>query len=286
MNCSACERRLEQYEAGTLAEADRLETDRHLRKCAACRALLEALEAGQHQVIPFDLSEAVLSRTTGSACTRCRSLLGDFVDGFLDGIESELVLSHVGSCVSCNSLFRTMSQMAEVLPGMRELTPDSSFVADVLRSTRALRPAGPRLPRILDFFRGLAQRPRFSWEAAYLATLLVFGLFGTPFSPAHDASSRLLASLQNREGLVAQADSSIERWQQEAQTLVSASGRTRQTISRMLTRSAEAADQMVGEGQELVRQSEDFLKSAGKTVQERIAAVYQQAKGAKALPQR
>jgi len=247
---------------------------------------LDALEAGENQVVPFDLFEAVLSRTTGSACIRCRSLLGDFVDGFLEGIESELVLSHLGSCVACNSLFRTMSQMGEVLPGMRELSPDSSFVEDVVRSTRALRPGGPRLPRILDFFRGLAQRPRFSWEAAYLAALLVFGLFGTPFSPAHDASSRLLASLQNREGLVAQADSSMERWQQEAQTLVSASGHARQTIGRMTTRSAEAADQMVGEGQELVRQSEDFLKSAGKTLKERIAAVYQKARGAKAPPRR
>ncbi len=281
MNCAAFERRLERYQAGTLPEAERRETDQHLCRCEACRALLEVLQSVENQIGASDLSRAVLSRTTGSACGRCRSLLGDLLDGVLEGGESELVMSHLSSCASCGSLFRAMSDVAELLPQMREMTPDSSFVPEVLHSTRALRHDRPGLSRILDFFRGLTERPRFSWEAAYLGTLLVFGLFGTPFSPVHDAGSRLVASLQNREGLIAQADSSIQRWREEAQIVIGASARARQTVSRMTARSTQTAKLIVGEGRNCVRLSEDYLASAGEAVQARIAEVYRQTKGSK-----
>ena len=284
MNCSDFERRLEQYQAGTLPEAERREADQHLCHCVSCRALLEALQLGENRLGQLDLSQAVLSRTTGSACGRCRSLLGDLLDGGLSGGENELVVSHLGACASCNSLFRAMSELAEVLPQLREMTPDSSFVPEVLRSTRALRHDRLGLPRILEFFRSLAQRPRFSWEAAYLGTLLVFGLFGAPFSPVHDASSRLLASLQNREGLIMQADSSIQHWRQEAQIAIGASDRARQTVSRMTARSAETAELVLEQGRNYIRQSEAYLGSAGKALQARIVDVYRQAKGSKTAP--
>ncbi len=286
MKCSDFERRLEQYQAGTLLETERRETDQHLCQCASCRALLEALQLGENRLGRPDLSQAVLSRTTGSACGRCRSLLGDLLDGILEGVENELVASHLEACTSCNSLFRAMSELAEVLPQMREMAPDSSFVPEVLRSTRALRHDRLGLSRILEFFRGLAERPRFSWEAAYLGTLLVFGLFGTPFSPVHDASSRLLASLQNPEGLIVQADSSLQRWRQEAQIAIGASDRARQTVSRMTARSAQTAELMVEQGRNYIRQSEAYLGSAGKALQARIVDVYRQAKGSKTAPKR
>jgi len=169
---------------------------------------------------------------------------------------------------------------------MRELTPDSSFVTDVLRSTRTIKHDRPGLSRILEFFRGLAERPRFSWEAAYLGALLVFALFGTPFSPVHDASSRLLASLQDGEGLIARVDSSVQGWQQEAQIVIGASERARQTVQRMSARSAETAQSIVGQGREYLRQSEASLGSAGKALKARMVDVYQQARRSKAAPKR
>jgi hypothetical protein len=179
-----------------------------------------------------------------------------------------------------------MAEMAEVLPQMREMEPDSSFIPEVLISTRGLRHDRPGFSRIFDFLRGLTERPRFSWEAAYLGALLIFGLFGSPFSPVHDASSRLLASLQNREGLIAQADSSIQRRYEEAQLVIEASARAKQTVSRMTARSAAAAEQIIGQGRGYIRQSGEYVASAGKAVQARIADVYHEAKGTKAAPKR
>ncbi len=282
MNCAAFERRLERYQAGTLPETERRETDQHLYHCPACRGLLETLQLSERHIGEVDLSQAVLSRTSGSTCRRCRVLLGDLLDGQLDAVGSELVLSHLGSCRTCGSLFRVMSEMTEVLPQMQEVTPDPSFLPDVLRSIRALRRDGSGLSRVLDFFRGLAQRPRFSWEAAYLGALLVFGLFGTPFSPVHDASSRFLATLQNPEGLVTQADSTLKGWCEEARIAIGASERAKQVVGQMTTRSFETAQLLIKQGRNCMEQSEEYLASARKALQTRVKAAHQQTKESKA----
>jgi hypothetical protein len=120
----------------------------------------------------------------------------------------------------------------------------------------------------------LAQRPRFSWEAAYLATLLIFGLFGAPLSPAHEAGSRLLASLQEPDGLIAKADSSLKRWGQETELFVDACGHAKETLGRMKTRSADTAETLIGQGRCFLQQSEEYMVSAGKFAQEKTAAVY------------
>lgn len=286
MNCAAFERQIERYESGTMPDTERRRIDQHLCQCAACRALLEAIQSGENTGRQFDLSPGVLLRTTGSACTRCRSLLGNLVDGDLDRIESELVRAHLDSCASCGSLFRVMSQMGEVLPGMREMEPGPSFVDDVLDSVRALRRGRPRLSRVLEYFRSLTERPRFTWEAAYLGTLLVFGLFGTPFSPVPDAGPRLLASLQNREGLVAQAGSSIERCRQEALVAIGASARARETVARLTERSAQQANLLIRQGSEYVRDSQEYLASARKAAQARMARVFWQSRRSDAPPKR
>ncbi|MFB3902246.1 MAG: zf-HC2 domain-containing protein [Acidobacteriota bacterium] len=281
MNCAAFERRLEQYQAGTLPEMERREAEVHLDHCNSCRGLFEALQSGENQPDQQDLSGAVLSRTTGSACGRCRDLLGELLDGVSEDVESELVRSHLATCAPCSALFQTMSEMAEILPRMRETVPDSLFVPDVMRSTRAFGRDHKGLSRILDFCRMLAERPRFSWEAAYLGTLLVFGLFGTPFSPAYDAGSRLLASLQNRDGLVTQAGTAIRGWHEDLETAVAASVRGREKVSRMTTRAATAAELLIAQGRDCMQESGGYLASTGKTVQAKIADVYHQVKGSK-----
>jgi len=177
-----------------------------------------------------------------------------------------------------------MSEIADILPRMREINPDPYFVPDVLNSVRPLRHDGVGLSRILDWLRGLTQRPRFSWEAAYLGALLVFGLFGTPFSPVHDASSRLLASLQDREGLIAQAESSIDGWHENAEIVIAASGRARQTVSRLTARSAETAELIIERGGSYVRVSGEYLASTGKAVQGKVVHVYRQVTGSEAVP--
>jgi anti-sigma factor RsiW len=285
MNCSDFEKRLERYQAGMLPEAESRETARHLFHCPSCRALLEAVQSGENQLGQPDLSEAVLSRTSGPACRRCRNLFGDLLDGLLQPIDTELILSHLKTCPSCSSLFHAMSEMSEVLPRMREVLPDAAFVPEVLRSTRALRHDGSGLSRIIQFVRALTERPRFSWEAAYLGALLVFALFGTPFSPVHDASSRLLASLQDQEGLIARAESSIRGWQQDAKIALEATDRARQSVGWITARSAETVESVIAQGRDYGRQSEAYIGSLEKALKTWIADIHRQVRESK-TPQR
>ena len=287
MNCASFERRLERYQEGTLPEAERREADQHLYHCPACRGLFELLQMAETQAPgQLDVSQAVLSRTTGSTCRKCKNLLTELVDSSLDPIENELVLSHLDSCPACADLFRVMSEMSELLPQMRELTPDSSFVPDVLRSVRALQQRRSGLSGVLEFFRGLWQRPRFSWEAAYLGALLVFALFGAPFSPVHDASARLLASLQNPEGLVADVGSKIEIWSEDARIAVAASERARQAVGQMTSRSLDAGELVITQARYYLGQAENYLATARKGLQSKIGKTDDQTKGSKVPPKR
>jgi hypothetical protein len=92
-----------------------------------------------------------------------------------------------------------------------------------------------------------------------------------------------MASLQDRDGLIAQADSSVERWRQEAQISIAAAGRAGETIGRIKTRSVETVEALIGDGWGFLRESEDYLVSTGKAAQARIADVYH---GVKARPKR
>lgn len=218
MICRDFERRLEPWLDGALPAGERAACDRHLAQCPRCRelmALAGGLDPGVWEVSeqPPDLAPEILSRTSGAACARVREWLVPLVDPSEDGplpeAEHALVELHLETCADCRALRSELEVLREDLPRLAEIDPGPGFVEGVLARTshgragspgrlvgwwRRLRAAtvpGPLLPR-------LVRRPRFAWEAAYVAVLLLTPLIASAGSP--DAAAQAVARLGRAGG--------------------------------------------------------------------------------------
>ena len=237
-DCNTFERRLAAYEAGDLSESDRRLADLHLRDCEDCRFLLADLAVWSRESpgSRYDLSKSILAKTTGSSCRPAISLLCGFVDEELDPLDRELVAGHLKNCEGCAHLCAVLIEMKTALPALADIAPDSGFAHDVLQETRGLKNRRDSLlGKALSFLAEQVQRPRFSFEAAYLATLLLVVVFGTPISPARRAGPELLAAFQGEKGLVALAGDRASSWRDSAgrswATIQAVSGRVRNTAT-------------------------------------------------------
>lgn len=196
MNCSGFEDRLEKYQEGKLTPEDRRAVEEHLTACAFCRELMEIASESLHIAPidpPQDLARAILERTSGPACRRAREHLCDFVDGNLEAGYGEILSLHMAHCSDCSALAASLAELKETLPQMGELEPGIHFASRVLRATSRLLPEPRPNPwlRIQQWWQRLIQRPRFSWEAAYLATILLVSVLGNPLTAFRDLSLRV-----------------------------------------------------------------------------------------------
>lgn len=197
MNCREFDRRLDELLEGRLPDRLRREVREHLEACPRCREL-ETLARASLEAPPVesggDLTDAVLSRTTGPACERAHDRLGDLVDGALRGSEEELVRLHLERCRPCHALAEILTWLAEELPAMAEIEPDSRFVSDVMRATARRR---RRLAEIVtasrDWWAGLAWRPRFAMEGAYVGAMILWFTFGSAISPLREIPAQAAA---------------------------------------------------------------------------------------------
>lgn len=188
MNCRNVEERLDAYVEGTLTDEERAALEKHADSCVECRHLL-SVARGEIEFPADDrqeFAESVLERTAGSPCVRARELLCDHVDGHLGFADSELVRGHLDHCKACTALAVSLSELQNELPAMAEIEPGPFFTAAVIRRLSALRnrPDDP-WARVRQWWENLVRRPRFSWEAAYIGTLLLVLAFGNPFSPSY-----------------------------------------------------------------------------------------------------
>jgi hypothetical protein len=86
---------------------------------------------------------------------------------------------------------------------MAELTPAAGFVSDVMQATvRSKSPWAVGTARLGAWLRRQLIRPQFSLEAAYVGTLLLILLCGTPISPLKQAPQDALAVMQAGPSLV------------------------------------------------------------------------------------
>lgn len=200
MNCRDVEERLDACVEGTLTDEECAALEKHVDSCSECRRLLAAAR-GEIEFPAKDrreFTESVLGRTAGASCVRARELLCDHVDGHLGFGDSELVRGHLDQCKACADLAVSLSELQNELPAMAEIEPDPFFAAAVVRRLSALRerPADP-WGRARQWWKKLVRRPRFSWEAAYIFTLVLVLAFGNPFSPSYgslrSSSSQLAA---------------------------------------------------------------------------------------------
>jgi anti-sigma factor RsiW len=145
------------------------------------------LDASGHEA----LTQAILAKTSGSACGSARERLCDFVDGALEPFDRDLTDGHLAHCPACADLAAALAESTAVLPSFARLAPRSSVVFDVLRAT-SRRPVEPGFGERLSAWLGrLAARPRFSLEVAYVLTVLLLVVLGNPVAAYRDASVRV-----------------------------------------------------------------------------------------------
>jgi hypothetical protein len=195
MNCAEFWENLESYREGLMTPEERHVVEKHLNSCAACRNLLQTasdlLDLQLHP-IPPDLTRSILERTSGPACGRAREHLCDFVDGVLDARYAKILSLHLENCADCSALAAVLADLKECLPQMGEIEPGPSFTVRVLGETSLKPPeshVNPWAP-IQKWWQLLIQRPRFSWEAAYLGTVFLVCVLGNPLTTIRDLSVR------------------------------------------------------------------------------------------------
>ncbi len=187
MDCLEFEDRLDDFHAGTLSYEQRTAAEIHIRECPECRALWDAVSGKGEALAPEagdELALAILLRTSGSACEEAELLLCDLTGGNLGGADQEIVRLHLAHCTGCRALASTLTELAQLLPGMAALDPGPRFTADVLEATLRLhnadQPVVRRRERALAWWNQLIRRPRFAWEAAYVGALIVLLALGNP----------------------------------------------------------------------------------------------------------
>ena len=180
MDCRKFELQLESFLADKLPQASRQECRIHLESCASCRELLELAAQEPIQIGPARTEEfvqAILEKTSGRSCGQAHELLPDCVDGVLAAASGELIGQHLENCRSCQQIHQTLKDLKEVLPGLAQMDPGSSFTSECMDSLRRLQnqPAPSKVWSGRIWSR-LLSRPRMAWESAYVLTLLFFVL--------------------------------------------------------------------------------------------------------------
>jgi hypothetical protein len=177
-------------EAGRPGDLGALES--HAAGCPSCAGLLELARLPSISEGSPGVAEAVLARTSGPACRQAEKRLGDWVDGLVpQGTESGVLAQHLEHCPDCAGLVAELERLAVELPRLAIVAPEPSLVAGVLRRTL---PFEVRLRRWwAEAGSQWVRRPRFASELAYVATLVLVLLFGTPVSPLQAMPARAVA---------------------------------------------------------------------------------------------
>ncbi len=203
MDCAGFENRFRRFLEGSLTPDERQAAEAHLSACAACRRLAATGSGGLDGILPpapGELTRSILERTSGPACPRAREHLCDFVDGTLETGYAEILAIHLAGCAECSALSESLAELKQTLPLLSEIDPGLGFTSRVLQATagRPVEPSLSPLERLRRWWVRLIQRPRFSWEAAYLGTIVLVTLAGNPLTTVDQLAVQVRESLQAR----------------------------------------------------------------------------------------
>jgi hypothetical protein len=199
MNCSRFSEILADFQEGKLLPGEQSAAEAHVGTCSACRRLLDIIRGGI-AVLPEDredeLARSILDRTCGPVCSHVESQLWDFAGGELGEEDSQLLILHLEHCAGCRSVAGDLAILQEELPAMSEIEPGASFTSDVVRITSGGIPDQSGFAKRLQAcWNLLVQRPLFSYEAAYVGTLVVILAF-SPFLPFREfALEKMLSAV-------------------------------------------------------------------------------------------
>ena len=242
MSCREFETGIDAFLRGWLGADDARALERHAAECDACSELLELAHLPVED--PPGLAALVLGRTSGTACRKAEERLPDFVDGALpaDG-DRELLAEHLEHCVSCSGLATELEWLAVELPRLAIVRPGKSLVEGVLRRTL---PASVLLRRWwAATWPCWIRRPRFASELAYVVTLFLVLLFGTPVSPFQAMPGRAVELARN-----VPLDRLAELSNKVGEGAQNLSGSTRQTVGTILKKVASWFEEVDDESQD------------------------------------
>ena len=134
----------------------------------------------------FDLTAAILERTTGPVCGRAREVVVNHSDQPVDPATDALLFEHLQHCVECQAFASAWQESARMLLAFAELDPGPAFSGEVLALTtrRKVSPWTAWWARVVA-------RPRFSLEAAYVIASLCILLAGNPVALAGAVAERV-----------------------------------------------------------------------------------------------
>ena len=148
-----------------------------------------------------DLTRRILAATSGAACARAESLLGED----LDPVDRALLEGHLGRCEPCRALADALAWALLALPALAERDPGRAFTAAVLARTsrRPARGLVPTLERAYGWCEDLWQRPRIALEAAWVGAVVAAILIWSPVAPS-GAADQAVAAVQTGGAVVPQ----------------------------------------------------------------------------------
>ncbi len=198
MNCTRFGDLLADFLDQSLSVEDSAAAHDHLSRCLECRTLLQIVRDGVN-ILPMEepeqFSDLVLARTSGAACPRVESCLWDFVAGEQASDEMDLVIMHLRHCPACKSMAAKMGLLRETLPAMSDIDPGESFAISVVGHIRSMRRPQPSFKaRFHAWWQCMVQRPLFSLEVAYIATLLMFFVF-SPVLPFREMAVQTIPAV-------------------------------------------------------------------------------------------
>ena len=183
------------------------------------------------------LTAEILDRTSGPVCGVAEQRLCAWIDGDPTEDGGAVLSFHLAHCPACSALAGSMREMNQVLQEMALLQPDAAFTADVLKATSDRRvTGGARLSfaGIQEWWRGMMQRPRFAWEAAYVGALLVLIALGNPTALLQRMPETLVMPdflVRSSDHLVRQTEATYEITQEAAQhSIISLRQRSRSLL--------------------------------------------------------
>jgi hypothetical protein len=146
-----------------------------------------------------DLTRRILAATSGSACARAESLMGEDVDP----LDRALLEGHLGRCEPCRALAEALSWALPTLPQLAERDPGWAFTAAVLARTsrRPARGLMPSLERAYRWCADLWQRPRIALEAAWVGAVVAAIVIWSPIAPS-GAADQAVAAVQTGGAVV------------------------------------------------------------------------------------
>ena len=176
----------------------------HLADCEECsthlaRLTLETVSIGS-QPDP-DLADAILTATSGNPCVDAQECIAESFDNTLTHRNQALLNSHINHCSHCDDMAQTLPKICNAVNTTALWVPDPGFAMDIMRET-VNSPSGRCLAWCrqckIFFSETLYQRPRIAMEAAYVAAVLMLGIFQLPgIKSIHAGSFPMTESVVN-----------------------------------------------------------------------------------------